>query len=314
MPQVLLITIAFLMSRSLLISITVCLSAFVGIMLIGAMLSASHQVSVGEPPSDLDAETISIAQTQATPISGWFIPASKEYQDPQAGILLLHGVRSDRREMIDRARFLKKAGYSVLMIDMQAHGQTAGQHITFGYRESRSVKDALTYLRTRLPNQALGVIAISMGGAASLLGEQPVKVDALILEAVYSSIDQAVKNRLEIHLGAWSRYFANLLLWQIQPRLGINRNQLSPLVAIKHLQSPVLIMAGSMDQHTLLSESTALFEQASEPKSLWIVEGAAHEDLYDYAPQAYQQRVLVFLQTHLGNDQPIVTSDTLLKQ
>ena len=51
-------------------------------------------------------------------------------------VLLLHGMGGDRRSTLPRAQRLVSAGFSVLMIDLQAHGATPGEHITLGLRES----------------------------------------------------------------------------------------------------------------------------------------------------------------------------------
>ena len=37
-----------------------------------------------------------------------------------------------------------------------------------------------------------------------------------------------------------------------------------------------------------------MFDSANEPKTLWLVPRAAHEDLYAVAGQEYEQRVLGF--------------------
>ena len=47
--------------------------------------------------------------------------------------------------MIDRGRFLRRAGYSVLLIDFQATGETKGDHITFGWKESQDVLAAMNF-------------------------------------------------------------------------------------------------------------------------------------------------------------------------
>lgn len=203
--------------------------------------------------------------------------------------------------MIARTRFLHVAGYSVLLIDMQGHGETPGEHITFGYLESRDAKDALTYLRFRVACRPVGVIGISMGGAAALLGDAPLQADAVILESVYSSLERAVENRIAIWLGTLGHVLSPLLLWQVEPRLGVPLDSLSPVSAISRLSAPVMIIADSDDQHTLPYESRELFSRASEPKTLWMVKGAKHQNLHQYAPQDYERRVLQFFRKHLQN-------------
>jgi len=51
-------------------------------------------------------------------------------------IVLMHGVRANRLSMVRRAEMLHRAGYSVLLFDFQAHGESPGSHITMGYLES----------------------------------------------------------------------------------------------------------------------------------------------------------------------------------
>ncbi len=268
-----------------------------GILRVGGSLAAPQMHSVGEPPNFLSPEVVAIQGAEGTQIAGWFAAG----EDGKPGILLLHGVRSDRREMVGRAGFLLEAGYSVLLIDMQAHGETPGRNITFGFRESYDVHAAMSFLKARVNGRKVGVIGVSLGGAASLLGESPVEADAVILEAVYSSIENAVKNRITLQLGSVGQYVTPLLTWQIQPRLGIALEALSPLSAIGRLNAPVMIIAGAEDQLTQREESRRLFEEAGEPKQLWLIQGAKHQNLHAFAGEEYEKRVLQFFLRHLAS-------------
>ncbi len=272
---------------------TVC--GIISVYVAGSIFAAPQQQYIGVPPIDLPAESVVISRNGASPISGWFVEGGSE----QAGVLLLHSVRSNRREMIDRARFLYGAGYSVLLIDMQGHGETPGKQITFGYLESLDAHRALEYLRLRVSGRPVGLIGVSLGGAAALLGSGPIQADAVVLEAVYSSLEQAVENRMAIRLGDFGRVLTPLLLWQVKPRLGVALESLSPISAIPNLAAPVMIIAGTDDQHTLSYESEELYSLAPEPKSLWMVEGAKHQNLHRYTPQDYERRILEFFSEYL---------------
>lgn len=261
----------------------------------GGRLAAPHPALIGPPPAELGARAVRIAQPNGQTVAGWFIPGTRN----DGAMLLLHGLRADRRQMLGRARFLHDAGYSLLLIDLQAHGETAGEHIGFGAPESRNVHAAMDWLRKQLPGQPIGIIGVSLGGAAAVLAGPTLAANALVLESVYSSIEQAVQNRLAIRLGPAGRLLAPLLLLQIEPRLGIPTANLQPLQAITTLQSPLLLIAGGDDQHTLLTESQALFDSAPSPKALWVVDGAAHQDLHRFSAKRYQQTVLAFLQRYL---------------
>jgi fermentation-respiration switch protein FrsA (DUF1100 family) len=117
---------------------------------------------------------------------------------------------------------------------------------------------------------------------------------------VYSSIEAAVKNRIAMRLGDAGQYLAPLFTWQIEPRLEVPLEALSPLTAIRRLAAPVMIIAGTEDRHTTIEETRRLFYQAPEPKRLWLIEGARHQNLHAYAGAEYEKAVLGFFQRHLG--------------
>jgi fermentation-respiration switch protein FrsA (DUF1100 family) len=56
---------------------------------------------------------------------------------------------------------------------------------------------------------------------------------------------------------------------------------------------------GAEDQHTTIEESRQMFNAASEPKELWVVDGAKHDDLYLVTKEAYERRVLDFFRQYL---------------
>ena len=58
-------------------------------------------------------------------------------------------------------------------------------------------------------------------------------------------------------------------------------------------------MVGADDAHAAPDESRQIYAAAPGPKALWVVEGAVHQDLYRFAPDAYARRVLGFLEAHL---------------
>jgi len=264
-----------------------------GLLFIGSILVSAKPSVVGEPPKDLTSEAVKIPKGGDQFTHAWFLQG----QLNKAGILLLHGVKSDR--MLGRAKFLFAAGFSVLLIDMQAHGETIGDYITFGFLESIDVHHSLTYLRKRVNNNKVAIIGSSMGGAAALLGDQPVEADAVILEGVYATLEQAIENRIAIRLGDTAKLLSPLLTMQFEPRLGVPLESVRPVAAISNLRSPVLIMSGAEDRHALPSEAQALYDAANHPKSILFVEGAAHQDLHRYDTEAYEKAVLDFLSKYL---------------
>lgn len=140
-----------------------------------------------------------------------------------------------------------------------------------------------------------------MGAAAMVLAGEHPKADAVILESMYPTLEQAVGDRLRLHLGLIGPALAPLLMVQLHPRLGIDSARLRPIDRIGALGAPVLLISGTEDQHTTIDEAKALFSAASEPKEFWPVEGAAHVDLHQFAAAEYERRVSGFLARYLHN-------------
>jgi fermentation-respiration switch protein FrsA (DUF1100 family) len=275
--------------------VLVALFAVLALLGVGEVLSQPTHRKVGLPPQDLHAEQVRMPLSSTEFVSGWFVPGT-----PLRGaVLLLHGVRSDRLQMVERARLLHGAGYSVLLIDLPGHGESSGERITFGVREADGVAAALAYLRHRAPRDRIGVIGVSLGAAALVLSHPTPPPDAVVLESMYPTIREAVKDRLAIRLGPFGSMLTPLLLWQLPVRLGINERQLRPIDAVPALGAPVLIASGRNDLHTTWGETERIFAAAAQPKDLWRVDGAAHVDLHSYAPAEYEHHVLGFLAKYL---------------
>ncbi len=265
---------------------------------VGLFLSAPKPSSVGRAPPDLGAEDVLIHSPSGTTLHGWWVPGA------HGAVMLMHGNGGNRRQMLARARVLHGQGYAVLLYDSQAHGETPGARITYGKREGIDAVAALQFVRARAPGQSVAAIGISLGGAAALLSPEPLAVDALVLEAVYPDIGSALSNRLRIGLGpvlgrVMTPVLTPLFETLLPPLLGVTPAELRPIDRVGQVTAPLLILCGTIDRYTPLTEAQALFDRVSAPKQFWAVEGAAHVDLEQFDPPAYWSRVNSFLGSHI---------------
>jgi uncharacterized protein len=261
----------------------------------GEILTRPARGRIGPPPPDLAAEAVQIPYGDGQQVSGWFLPGRAD----EGAVLLLHGVRGNRLEMLERARWLQSEGMAALLIDLSSHGESSGDRITFGRREALGVQASIAWLRNKLPGEKLGGIGVSLGGASLLFTDRQPELDALVLESVYPTITDAVQDRLVKRLGPAGAWAAPLLLMQIPLRLDIGVHELRPIEAIKAARAPLLIASGTEDRSTRWIETEQLYAAAPEPKTLWPVPGAGHEDLHDFDTPAYRSKLLPWLQSHL---------------
>lgn len=262
--------------------------------IVGAALCAptNHPVAV---PKDLAIETVSFSSASGAIIRGWFVQSATN----RGVVILQHGVRADKSTLVERARFLSRAGYAVLLFDFQAHGESLGKTITFGFLESRDAQAAVAFAQKKIPGKPIGIIGVSLGGAAVLLANPPLDVQALVLESVYPDIISATKDRLEWVLCRPARIFSPLLTSQLKPCIGISPDELRPIDGVTKIKTPKLFLAGTKDQRTKFSESLAIFAHAAEPKTFFPVEGVDHEDLHHFLGSRYEQLILEFLEKNL---------------
>ncbi len=287
----------FQTKRDLLMKLLVAVCAIlilvtiISAMSVGWLLAHPIQTRIGDPPADLNAEQVTFASDSGATVHGWWCPI----QNANGAVLLLPGIRANRLSMVDRARFLHRSAYSVLLIDFQATGETAGDHITFGWKESRDVLAAIDFIRQADPTAPVAIIGSSLGGVAALLATPPLRIDALVLEEVYPTIEIATRNRMENYLGVFGRKLTPFLLNQLQWRLGLSASQLRPVDHIKNVDCPMFIISGENDRNTRPTDIRMLVKRARNPKEVWFVPNAGHVDLHRAAQQEYETRVLTFL-------------------
>jgi fermentation-respiration switch protein FrsA (DUF1100 family) len=103
-----------------------------------------------------------------------------------------------------------------------------------------------------------------------------------------------------LRVGSLSRVLSPLLLFQLKPRLGIGVDDLRPIDSIGSMRCPVLVLAGTADHHTTEAQTRALFAAANDPKELWLVPGASHDDLLRFDAVGYARHVVGFLNRYLA--------------
>ena len=268
---------------------------FILLYLVGIYLSRTHQVSIQKPQTSLALEDVSFVSKSGTTLNGWYVQG----EEKKAGILLMHGVHSNRLQMLNRAEILHHAGYSVLLFDFQGHGESIGKKITFGYLESLDAEAGYEYLKKRVGQEKIGVIGVSLGGAAVVLGGVKYKADAIILESVYPSIEKAIENRLKVKIGSLGTYLLPVLTMQLKIQLGIDPKELQPINQIDKVKGALFIIGGTEDKRTTKSETISLYNKAKSKKELWMVEGASHIDFDRYVPKEYSIKILDFFKKNL---------------
>lgn len=293
--------------RALIAMVVLITLGFGSVLGVGLYLAAPRPAVLGLPPGSLaGAEMVQFASASGSVLHGWYLPPARE---GGGAVVLMHGYRSNRGVMAARAAFLHSRGFGALLFDFQAEGESPGQHITFGFLEGMDAVAAVAFVRGRAPGELVAAIGVSLGGAAVTLAPEPLAVDAVVLESVFPTLDSALRNRLAMYLPHVQApvavpVLAPLMEALMPPILGVGVQEVAPIVGIKRVRAPLLVIAGDQDDRTTIAEGRALYTAAPEPKQFWEVAGAGHVDLEKLDQAAYWAKVLPFLTAHLQRGTP----------
>lgn len=239
-------------------------------------------------------ETLECRTADRFRLRGWLIHPST----PAAGtVMLFHGLRNTREQMLSRAELFARNGYRCVAFDHRAHGESQGKRTSFGFLEGRDVSAVNELVRQRWPNEPRALLGISMGAAAICFAARDTsQCDAIILESCYRDIATAFQNRLRHGYPPWYQKLSRGVVWITERRLGLRLNQINCSKDIALLTpAPVLLLTGTEDPHATPDEVRQLYECCREPRELWLVQNAKHKDVFEVGGSAYQERVLDFL-------------------
>jgi fermentation-respiration switch protein FrsA (DUF1100 family) len=233
-----------------------------------------------------------------TNLAGWFIPG-----DRRTTVLLLHGHRCRRDEMLPHADMLNRAGYSALLVDLRSRGESEGDAVTYGYYERGDVAGAIEYLKTRpdVDPTAFGVLGISGGGSAAILGavDTP-EIKAVAVESTFKSLNSVIGQSFEHFVNLPAFPFAPLTVWIAERRVGIRSGDIVPEREVAAISPrPVFVMHGAEDTTISPKDGEAIFAAAGEPKEWWLIPGAAHVEGAEKAKEEYERRIVAFFNAHL---------------
>lgn len=239
-------------------------------------------------------ETVRFPARDGLSLAGWFAPCTSDPATKKA-VVLLHGFGGRRTAMLARAKFFTEHGYAALLYDARAHGLSDGKLGTFGYTEPRDLLGALDWLRTRGFTE-FGCVGVSQGGATiAFAGPELRDVRWAVLESVYPDLPNAMDRRFRRMFYLPGPIAGCLMIPFAEWRLGLKIGTISPRDAIKQLPCPVLILTGEDDQHTFPTDARQVYDAATVKKSWHVYPGAAHVDLYGFAHDDYERRLLEFI-------------------
>lgn len=266
---------------------------------------ALHPVSKRKPldvwPDQyhLPYESVYFQTEDKITIKGWFIPR----EGSNKTIILMHGWGMNRGDIFKNTYFLWDLGYNLMYFDFRALGESSGSVSSIGYLETKDLKAAITFLKETRPYacEKIGLYGLSMGGMVAIheTAHNP-EIACVAAEASYYSFRKVVSRWAWVHNKVPYFPLMPIVLHYMRKRLSVNPERYSPKYNVpKIAPRPIFIIHGRYDNLVPAAQAKLLYKNAGEPKEIWLVPGAKHNQCADVGGFEYKQRLSDFFRKYL---------------
>lgn len=224
--------------------------------------------------------SVSMGTGKREQIHGWWIPAKGQ---PTGVVLYCHGNGINIGANAAQAARFRSLGLSVFLFDYRGYGRSEGQFPTENqvYTDAETAWNYLTQTR-KIPPEQIFIYGHSLGGAIAIeLADNHPNAAALIVESTFTSMRRMVDYR-----GGFSWFPTDLLL----------NHKFDSLAKVQSLQMPLFLLHGTHDMTVPAEMSQVLFQAAPQPKRLFLIEGANHNNTAEIGGQRYLQLIRQFIE------------------
>jgi len=251
-------------------------------------------------PADynLPYEDVTVISADGLKLVGWFVPSQTG-----AVIIMQHGYKSTRQELLNEAEMMYRHGYGILLTTIRAHDYSEGESITFGMREVNDMDAWYQYLLTRndVDKDKIGMLGNSFGGMLVIQYASKNKhIKAVVADCAFSSLNDTVETSVNYFTNLPAFPFAPLIVLWAEQETGFKLEEVDATNWIKDISPrPVFLMQGGADVVISPNSGQRLYDAAGEPKEFWFEPSLGHVDFDSDMPVEFENRVSQFFDKYL---------------
>lgn len=215
-------------------------------------------------------------------------------------VICFHGYTSQGvKDYIGLSGYYLERGYSMLLVDERAHGESEGKYIGFGCLDRLDALEWIKWIIQKYGKEAEILLhGTSMGATTVLMSsslELPKQVKGIISDCAFTSPKEVFTHVLKstYHMPA----FPTIQLSDfINKKLsGYGLDECNAAREVKNAKIPILLIHGTGDTFVPYSMCERIYENISSSKKMLLIEGAAHAECYYKDTAAYENALTEFI-------------------
>lgn len=255
------------------------------------LIQARKEYMMAQPHEDVYVRSQDGLRLHAT----WF-PAG----DQKKAVICFHGYTSQgMSDYIGLSDYYLKRGYSMLLVDERAHGESEGEYIGFGCLDRMDALNWIGWLIRKTGEDVQILLhGTSMGGATVLMAsglELPHQVKGIISDCGFTSAKEVFTHVLHsmYHLPAFPMIQISSLM--NKKKAGYTLGECNAAQEVRKAKVPILLIHGSADTFVPSSMCEEIYKNCASEKKMLIVDGAAHAESYYKDMDAYENAMKEFI-------------------
>ena len=229
-------------------------------------------------------EDVFFSTPDGVKLHGWYVPAESDVT-----LLWFHGNAgnlSNRLEHMLLSHIILEV--NIFIFDYRGYGLSEGAASESGtYVDGEAAVKYLRDYRGVDTEEQLILYGHSLGGAVAVEIARRNPSRGLIVESTFTSVKDMAKSLYP--------YLPSSIVTSLM------QAEYDSLSKIAGARAPVMVIHGDEDTTVPLAEGRALYEAARQPKRIYTVEGAAHNDVYAIGGERYFEAIRRFIDDPRGD-------------